>query len=271
MEVAGRRILYTSDVNVIETKLVEPAKLDGVKADVVIVESTYGASNHPPRSITEERFYRAVREVVEKGGTVLVPAFSVSRGQEIMALLADKGFEYPVWVDGMIRQVAELYAAHKRFLSKPGLLLKAIAEFRFVRGWQDRRRAFKKPGVIIASAGMLKGGPSLYYLRKMAADPKNGVFMVSYQGPRTPGRMILEEGVFGEERIPVAARVEWFDFSSHIDQEGIIKLLRGLVGVEKVILVHGQYEAQQALAARIKSELGIEEVLIPENGETLEA
>ncbi len=271
VEVAGRRILYTSDVNVIETKLVEPAKLDGVKADVVIVESTYGASNHPPRSITEERFYRAVREVVEKGGTVLVPAFSVSRGQEIMALLADKGFEYPVWVDGMIRQVAELYAAHKRFLSKPGLLLKAIAEFRFVRGWQDRRRAFKKPGVIIASAGMLKGGPSLYYLRKMAADPKNGVFMVSYQGPRTPGRMILEEGVFGEERIPVAARVEWFDFSSHIDQEGIIKLLRGLVGVEKVILVHGQYEAQQALAARIKSELGIEEVLIPENGETLEA
>ena len=269
VEVGGRRILYTSDVNVIETKLVDPAKLEGVKADVVIVESTYGASNHPPRSMTEERFYNAVREVVQKGGTVLVPAFSVSRGQEIMSLLAERDFEYPVWVDGMIRQVAELYAAHRRFLSKPWLLLKAMAEFRLVRGWQDRRRAFKKPGVIIASAGMLKGGPSLYYLRKMAADPRNGVFLVSYQGPRTPGRMILEEGVFGEERLPVAARIEWFDFSSHIDQEGIIKLLKGIVGVEKVVLVHGQYEVQQALAARIKTELGIDDIAIPENGETV--
>ncbi|BAA79093.1 putative exonuclease [Aeropyrum pernix K1] len=270
VEVDGRRILYTSDVNVIETKLVGPARLEGAKADVVIVESTYGDSDHPPRSVSEERFYNAVMDVVSQGGTVLVPAFSVSRGQEIAMILAERGFEYPVWLDGMIRQVAEIYAANPRFILNPGLLMKVMSEFRIVSGWQDRRRAFKKPGVIIASAGMLKGGPSLYYARKMATNKKNGIFMVSYQAPGTPGRMILEEGVFGEERIPVLARVEWFDFSSHIDQSGIIKLLRSVNGVEKVVLVHGDPKAQEALKTRIREELGIREVETPGNMDVLE-
>ncbi len=270
VEVEGRRILYTSDVNVIDAKLVSPAKLNGVKADVVIIESTYGATNHPPRREVEERFYRSVKEVVESGGTVLVPAFSVARGQEIASILAERDFSHPVWIDGMIRQVAEVYAAHYKYLYLPSLLLKALSEFNVVRGWQDRKKALKKPGVIIASAGMLKGGPSLYYMKKMAADKKNAVFLVSYQAAGTPGRMILEEGVFGEERIPVMARVEWFDFSSHIDQRGILQLLRKINGVEKVVLVHGEPRAQKVLAAKIKEELGIEDVEIPANGDVIE-
>ncbi|MEB3779447.1 MAG: MBL fold metallo-hydrolase [Desulfurococcales archaeon] len=269
VEVNGRRLLYTSDLNNIETKLVGPARLDGLKADVVVIESTYGASNHPPRLETEKRFIDSVTEVVESGGTVLVPAFSVSRGQEIMCLLAERGIDYPVWVDGMIRQVSELYMLHSRYIRSPGLLSRAVSEFRFIRGWQDRRKAYRKPGVIIASAGMLKGGPSLYYLKKMATNERNGVFMVSYQAPGTTGRQILEEGVFGEERIPVLARVEWFDFSSHIDQSGIIKVLRGINSVEKVVLVHGDPGAQEVLASRIREELGID-VELPANGDSIE-
>ena len=270
VEAAGKRILYTSDINVIEAKLVGPARLDGVKADVVIVESTYGDTDHPPRRASEDRFYDAVREVVEGGGTVLVPAFSVSRGQEIAMVLAERDFEYPVWLDGMVRQVAEIYAANPKFILNPGLLMKALSEFRIVSGWQDRRKAFKKPGVVIASAGMLKGGPSLYYARRMAANPKNGIFMVSYQAPGTPGRSILEEGVLGEERIPVLARVEWFDFSSHIDQSGIISLLKGINGVEKVVLVHGDPVAQEALKSRIAEELDITEIETPGFLDTIE-
>ncbi len=269
VEVDGKRLLYTSDINNIEAKLVGPAKLNGLKADVVVIESTYGASNHPPRVETEKRFLDAVTEVVENGGTVLIPAFSVSRGQEIMCILAEKGINYPVWVDGMIRHVSELYMMHSQYIRAPGLLNKAISEFRFVRGWQDRRKAYRRPGIIVASAGMLKGGPSLYYLKKIATNERNGVFMVSYQAPGTPGRQILEEGVFGEERIPVLARVEWFDFSSHIDQNGVIDVLRGINGIEKVVLVHGEPDAQRVLAERIKEELGID-VEIPGNGDTID-
>ena len=269
VEVEGRRILYTSDINNIYTKLVGPARLDGVKADIVIIESTYGDSNHPPRVETEDRFYRSVREVVEAGGTVLVPAFSVSRGQEIMAILAERGMEYPVWVDGMIRQVTDLYLAHGKYVRLRELLERAAEEFRFVRGWQDRRRAFKKPGVIIASAGMLKGGPSLYYLKKMAGSDRNAVFLVSFQAPGTPGRSIVEQGVFGDDEIPVKARVEWFDFSSHIDQRGILEILSGLNGVEKVVLVHGDPHAQEILAKTIVDRLDLD-VEIPESGATVE-
>ncbi len=268
VEADGRRILYTSDMNTIETKLMEPARLKGVKADVVVIESTYGDTNHPPRRETEDRFYKAVLEVVEAGGTVLVPAFSVSRGQEILALLAERGFEYPVWYDGMVRQVADIYASNPSYLKDPSLLRKALSEYRMVRGWSDRRRAFKKPGVIVASSGTLKGGPSLYYLKKMAMNPKNAVFLVSFQPPGTPGRSLLESGIFEDPQLQVQARVEWFDFSSHTDQDGILDVLRGLNGVEKVVLVHGEYETQLALANRIKEELGAD-VEIPENGASL--
>ena len=208
-------------------------------------------------------------EVYRRGGTVLVPAFSVSRGQEIISILAERGFEGPVWIDGMIRQVTDLYLAHGDYLRSPTLLAEAAAQYRMVRGWQDRRRAYKKPGVIVASAGMLKGGPSLYYLKKIFQDPRNAVFLVSYQAPGTPGRTIVEEGVFGEERLPVKARVQWFDFSSHTDQRGILETLHGIVGLERVVLVHGDPQVQEVLAARIREELPGVEVLVPGNGEEI--
>lgn len=269
VEADGHKILYTSDMNTVTTKLMEPARFSGVEADTVIVESTYGSSNHPPREETEKLFYESVEEVVRKGGTVLVPSFSVSRGQEIMSILAERDFSYPVWVDGMIRQVTELYLAHGEYVRDLKLLSKAASMFKMVRGWQDRRKAYKKPGVIIASAGMLKGGPSLYYLKKMAGNEKNAVFMVSYQADGTPGRQILETGTYGEEELPVRARVQWFDFSSHTDQQGILKALSSISGLERVILVHGDPENQEALKEKIESTLDVE-VLTPENNEVIE-
>ena len=269
VETDRHRILYTSDINTVETKLVNPAKTEGLKVDTLIIESTYGSTNHPPRGETEKRFLESLVEVVEKGGTVLVPAFSVSRGQEIMSLLAEADFEYPVWVDGMIRQITDIYLQHSEYLAMPGLLAKAKEEFNIVRGWQDRRRAYRMPGVIIASAGMLKGGPSLYYLKRMSDFEENGIFFVSYQGKGTPGRDILERGVYLDREERVRARIEWFDFSSHIDQDNILRTIRGLKGLERVILVHGTPEAQEPLAERIREEFGLE-VLTPSNGEEID-
>ncbi|MEB3788433.1 MAG: MBL fold metallo-hydrolase [Desulfurococcales archaeon] len=271
VNIDSNTILYTSDFNTVTTKLMEPARLGGYKVNTLIIESTYGSSNHPPREETEKLFYDSVEEVVKKGGTVLVPSFSVSRGQEIMCILAERGFSYPVWIDGMIRQITEIYLAHGEYLRDPSILSKAANQFRMVKGWQDRRKAYKKPGVIIASAGMLKGGPSLYYLKKLAGDPKNAVFLVSYQAEGTPGRRIIEEGVYGDADISVKARVQWFDFSSHTDQNGIMQTIKGLRGLERIILVHGDPMIQEELANKIKEEYdGNIEVLIPSNGENIQ-
>ncbi len=268
VEVDGRTVLYTSDVNVIETKLMGPAMLDGLSVDLVIVESTYGSTNHPPRQVVEDRFYESLREVVESGGVALVPVFSVSRGQEVLCILAERDPPWQVWVDGMVRDVAELYLKHSGYIRLYGLLAKAVREYNMVRGWQDRRVAYREPGVIVASSGMLKGGPSLYYLKRIAENPKNAVFLVSFQGRGTPGRQILETGLALAEEIPVRARVEWFDLSSHIDQNGVIRLLKSMKA-DRVALVHGTPRAQEALAKRIREELGLQ-VEIPAVGDTIE-
>lgn len=269
VDLSDKTLLYTSDVNVIDTKLMKPAELEGVEANIVVIESTYGNTNHPPREETEARFVNAVREVVESGGVVLVPVFSVSRGQEIMCVLAYNNVEAPVWVDGMVKDVAELYLKYPEYIRLNGILAKAMSEFNIVRGWHERKLAYGEPGVIVSSSGMLKGGPSLYYLKKIAENPKNAVFLVSFQGKGTPGRQILETGTALPEEIPVRARVEWFDFSSHIDQKGIIKIVKNLKNVEKIILVHGTPKAQEALTVKIKEELDIKP-LTPATGDTIE-
>ncbi|MCX8196567.1 MAG: MBL fold metallo-hydrolase [Acidilobaceae archaeon] len=269
VETRRRALLYTSDVNVIETKLTKPADMSGVRADAVIVESTYGSTNHPPREVTEQRFISSLKEVVESGGIALVPAFSVSRGQEVLTVIAERDPGWNVWVDGMIREVADIYVKHPGYVRLYGILAKALREYNVVRGWQDRKAALKEPGVIIASSGMLKGGPSLYYLKRLAENPKNAVFLVSFQGKNTPGRQILETGFALPEEMPIRARVEWFDFSSHIDQKGVLKLLKELREVQKVILVHGVPKAQEVLAQKIREDLGLE-TLAPAVGETVE-
>ena len=246
VEANGEKILYTSDMNTIRTKLMDAADFSNIKADVVIIESTYALYTHPPREETEDRFCKNLKEVLESDGG------------------------YPVWIDGMIRQVAEIYSANSRFLRNPELLRKAMTEFNIVRGWSDRRRAYRKSGVIIASAGTLKGGPSLYYTKKIGMNPKNAVFLVSFQPPGTPGRRLLEEGVYDNLDTPLLARLEWYDFSSHTDRNGILETIKNLKasGLQKVILVHGEYEGQLYLKDEIENKLDLE-VLIPKNGEVI--
>ena len=268
VETGSKKIVYTGDINFVETKLVGPADVSGLEADVIIIESTYGTSEHPPRREVEERFYNNVLEVVENGGTVLVPAFSLGRGQEILCVLVERGFDYPIYVDGMVRGITELMLERDRFLRDPELLRKAYDQANIVRGWQDRRNAWKEPGVIIASAGMLKGGPSRFYLRKLAKNERNAIFMVSFQAPGTPGRRILEEGKYTEEGPMVKARVEWFDFSSHAGRTELLEIIKRIKGLEKVIVVHGEPEVAEAFAEDVRVNLGID-AIVPSNGEKI--
>lgn len=268
VEVGKHRLLYTGDVNLYETNLVGPADVNGAEADVLVIESTYGLSSHPDRKEVEERFYQAVREVVEDGGTVLVPSFSLGRGQEIMCVLASRGFDHPVYVDGMVRRITELMLEHGSYIYRREVLEKAWSTARVVRDWQDRRNAWKEPGVIVASAGMLKGGPARYYLKKLAKNKRNAVFLVSFQAPGTPGRRILEEGRYVENGPMVQARVEWFDFSSHAGRKQLVEIAKSVKGLEKVVVVHGEPDTAQAFASHLEEELGVKAVA-PSNGEEI--
>jgi len=271
IEADGKRILYTGDFNTAETKLLPGASMDYGDLDAVIMESTYADEDHTERPELEKNFVEAVTEVVEKGGIVLVPAFGVGRSQEIATVLAANHFEYPIILDGMARQASRVIMNYKEFLRDPKLFMDAMHSADWVEGWRDRRRALRDPGVIVSTAGMLKGGPAAFYVSKLGKKANNAIFLVSYQIPGTPGRELMEKGICtidGKIR-KIKARYQHFDFSSHCGASQLKEALRRLGGKPKVFAVHGAEGNCELLANWAKSELGLE-AFAPKTGETYE-
>jgi len=269
VEAEGKRILYTGDFNIVDTRLLEGAKMEYGDLDAVIIESTYADEDHTERLELEKRFVSEVTDTVERGGTVLVPAFGVGRSQEIACVLAAHHFEHPVAIDGMAREASRLMMNYDEYLKDPKLFMNTLHSVDWIEGWRDRRKATKTPGVIISPAGMLKGGPAVFYTSKIGKKAHNAIFLVSYQIPGTPGRELLEKGICvidGKMR-KVKARVEHFDFSSHCGASELKESLKKLGGKPKIFVVHGAERNCELFAKWVKSELGLEAVA-PKAGDT---
>jgi putative mRNA 3-end processing factor len=270
IEAEGKKLLYTGDFNTTDTRLLEGARMEYGDLDAVIIESTYADEDHTERLELEKRFVDELTEVVEKGGTALVPAFGVGRSQEIACVLAAHHFEYPIVLDGMAREAARIMMSYKQFLRDPKLFTEAMHSVDWVEGWRDRRKATKKPMAIISTAGMLKGGPAAFYISKIGKKAQNAVFLVSYQIPGTPGRELLEKGVCvidGKVR-KVKAQVQHFDFSSHCGASDLKEAVKKFSGNPKVYVVHGAEGNCKLFTKWIRKEVGLEAVA-PKTGDTL--
>jgi putative mRNA 3-end processing factor len=271
IETEGKRLLYTSDFNITDSQLLKGATTDYGDLDAVVMESTYANEDHSERSELEKRFVESATEVVEKGGTVLVPAFGVGRSQEMACILTAHHFEYPIVLDGMAREASRIIMNYKEFLRDPKLFMNAMHSVDWVEGWRDRRKALQTPSVIISTAGMLKGGPAAFYVSKIGKKANNAIFLVSYQIPGTPGKELLDKGICtidGKVR-RVKALYENFDFSSHCGASQLKEALRKLGGKPKVFVVHGDEGNCELLANWAKSELGLDAVA-PKTGDTFE-
>src|SRR5208282_5957689 len=121
----GKRILYTGDNNL----------------DALVIESTYAGQDHPDRSESERNFVLACKEVVEGGGTVLVPAFGVGRSQEIICMLSDHNFSHPIFVDGMALDAIRMLEQHPGSLRDGDLFKKAMRQAEQITNWNERRKA----------------------------------------------------------------------------------------------------------------------------------
>jgi putative mRNA 3-end processing factor len=269
IETQGKRILYTGDFNTIDTRLLEGAKMDHGEIDALIIESTYATEEHPNRTELEKSFVAEATETVEKGGTVLVPAFGVGRSQELACVLAAHHFEHAVYFDGMARDVSRIMMNHPQFLRNHKAFMEAMHSVEWIEGWRDRRKATKTPGVIISPAGMLKGGPAMFYTSKIGKRSNNAIFLVSYQIPGTPGKELLEKGICvidGKMR-KVKARVQHFDFSSHCGASELKEAVRTLGGKPKAYVVHGAEKNCEYFAKWMRDELGLE-ASAPKTGDT---
>lgn len=269
VEVLGKRILYTSDFNSYDTRLVKGADQDYGKIDALIIESTYANEDHLDRQIVEADFMKRVNAIVEGGGTVLIPAFSVGRSQEILCVLAANDFKYPVAFDGMAKDVSQILLRYPKYLRDPKLFIDSINMTKWIKGWRERRSTVKKPGVIVSPAGMLKGGNAIFYMNTVAKKKGNAIFLVSYQVQNSPGKILLDTHKFlisGKMR-EVKAEVEQFQFSSHCGRSQLLETVKLMDSDVKIYIMHGAEGNCQHLAQDIKEEVGLNAV-VPKTGDT---
>ncbi len=267
----GKRLLYTGDFNASQTQLLPSAEQNYEDLDAIIIESTYADQDHPDREEMEKRFISRALETVENGGTVLVPAFGVGRSQEILCVLEAHHFDHPIFVDGMALKANRILADHPESLRDPDLFSRAIRRAEWIDQWHDRRRATKTPCVIVSPAGMLKGGAAIFYMESISMNRKNAIFLVSFQIPGTPGRILQEKGQFmlrGKMR-KVEASVEKFDFSSHCGKSELQQVLSKVNGRAKAFVVHGAEGNCSNLAEWASKEVGLD-AQAPKTGQTIE-
>jgi len=259
-------IVYTGDFKFMRTMLLEACATSFPRIETLIMESTYGAPENvmPHRADVEMKLVSITNETLRNGGKVLIPVMAVGRSQEIMLVLNDymqKGLisEVPIYIEGMINEVTAIHTAYPEYLSKE-LQSKILYEnvnpfqsdyFVTIKHSSAREEAMDgSPCIILATSGMLEGGPILEYFRQLASGEKNTITFVCYQIDGTLGRriqsglkdvsMLNSNGKV--EVVKVRARVESVEgFSGHSDRNQIFNYLKRIdPKPHRVIIGHGE-------------------------------
>jgi len=285
----SRTIIFSGDLGRDGTPILrDPTPIS--HADHVVVESTYGNREHDPHDEAIEELVTAISEVSADEGVLLVPAFAIGRTQEVIWVLDQLVREghiprVPLYLDSpMASRATSVYHDHpETYDEETGTLLRSgdsPLEYpgqQFTETVEESKsiRHATRPIMVVASSGMLTGGRIMHHLKDFLPDPKCTLLFIGYQGEGTLGRRLQDGGktarIDGQE-IDVRCRVRSISgFSAHADQHELETWLGhfGADGKPKtVFIVHGDPDAAEAFAARIRSELGMDAV-IPKHRETV--
>ena len=281
------RLVFSGDVGRKGLPIIrDPAPPTG-GADVVIMESTYGNRDH--RSVAEAKndLARVVTETAGRGGKVLIPAFAVGRTQEILYELhelarAGRIPQVPIFIDSPLAiDATSVFELHPDVFDREEDLIHLTEQLfrfdlvRYTRSATESKalNAMQGPLIVIAASGMAESGRIVHHLANGASDPRNTILIVGFQAEHTLGRRIVERQpmirVFGEE-IPLRANVATINgYSAHGDRselrDWIHRVRDGGRGPQRVFLVHGEREAQDAFGATLTGD-GFA-VTIPSSGD----
>jgi hypothetical protein len=287
-------LVYTGDIKFDRTRLFSPAVYSFPRLETLILESTYGGADdiQPNRPDAEKEFIKIVMDTVKRGGKTIVPVFSVGRAQEIMILLEDckrKGIfdGAPVYLDGMIWESTAIHTAYPEYLCpdlRDQILHQGLNPFlsdMFVRvaNSDQRKQVIEgESSVILATAGMMTGGPVIEYFKTLAPDPRNSLIFVGYQSEGSLGRKIQKgwrevplRGAGGRaEEVKVNMSIHTVDgFSGHSDRAQLLNYVRRInPKPERVICCHGEDTKCMDLASTIHKLFRVE-TRAPHNLETL--
>ncbi len=277
----SRRLLFTGDIGRVRDHEIAPGKVvhagptEGETADVLIMESTYGNRRHP-HDDPRPQLARVITQTVERGGSVVVPAFAVERTQKFLFMikeLMESGQipRVPVFCDSpMAIKAVEIFLKHTEEYSDENKALVARygspltwAGFSFALTAIDSKKIndSRFPVIIISSSGMATGGRVLHHLAQRLPDPKNQIIFIGFQAPGTRGAIIKsgapEVKIFGQS-VPIRAQVAAIEqFSDHADPPELLEWLGTFKQKPAVTyLVHGEPDAATQLRDLMRKELG---------------
>lgn len=280
-EQRSRRIIFSGDLGAPHAPLLPPPDIP-YAADVVVLESTYGDRLHEDRRTRRQRFQAALEHALEDGGTVLIPAFSIGRTQELLYELegiisSQKGNwqQMPIILDApLATRFTSLYRQLKPYWAAEAL--KKVAAGRTPLGFEqlltvsthaqhmamvNRLAHTRQPAIVVTGNGMCSAGRVINYLKAMLGDARHNILFTGYQAQGTPGRAIQQYGPRGGyvdldgERFDIKAGVTTLGgYSAHADQAGLLGFVtRMRHWPQEVRLVHGEHSAKQALGEALQT------------------
>ena len=289
----AHNILYSGDYKYARTQLLDSALSIYPRVETLITESTYGNSTDimPDQIVVYRNFTETINRTLIEGGKVLIPVPAVGRAQEIM-LVIDKEMregrliECPIYIEGMISEASAIHMSYAHYLGYD--VRKSVSQginpfqseyFTVINGHGKRDEVFndENAAIIMATSGMLEGGPSVEYFKEIAPSPNNKILFVSYQINGTLGRRVLD-GTMNEvsmldkngkvKVVPVRCQTQKMDgFSGHSDFNQIMSFV-AKIRPKRVLVNHGERSKSDNVASAIYSRLKIRSG-VPDNREML--
>jgi metallo-beta-lactamase family protein len=270
IEIDGTRLTFSGDIGRYDDPLLpdpQPVEI----GDLLVCESTYGNRDHPELP-TADILARVIKEAVQRGGGIFIPAFAVGRTQEILYHLHELDIDgrippLPVYVDSpMAVDATKIYRDHREDLNPEAFSRvdkintpRAI----FCRTTEESKRlnSLKGPRIIISASGMITGGRILHHMMHGLPDEQNTVLFVGYQAKETRGDIILSGApsvkIYGS-RVPIRAKIEQIaSLSAHGDRNELIRWLKSCKGSPSITrITHGEPEAATAFSTLVEESLG---------------
>ncbi len=289
----AHNILYSGDYKYAKTQLLDSALSIYPRVETLITESTYGSSTDlmPDQSVVYATFAHSINKTLTEGGKVLIPVPAVGRAQEIM-LVIDKEMregrliESPIYIEGMISEASAIHMSYAHYLGfdvrrsvSQGINPFESEYFTQVNGLSRRDELLndESPAIIMATSGMLEGGPSVEYFKEIAPSPKNKIVFVSYQINGTLGRRVIdgtmtEVGMLDKSGkvkvVPVRCQTHKIDgFSGHSDFNQILNFV-SRIKPKRVLVNHGEKSKSENIASAVYHRLKIRSS-VPDNREII--
>ena len=277
-------LAYSGDIKFERSWLFNPATNRFPRLETLVLESTYGGYRNvqPTRQQATEEFTSLTNQVVGRGGKLVVPVFAVGRSQEVMLVLEEKMREgkiprVPVYLDGMIFEATAIHTAYPEFLNSQ-LRTQIFQQgdnpflsdiFHRIDSSQMRVTVLdsKEPSIVLATSGMMSGGPVMEYFRAWAPDEKNGLLFVGYQAEGTFGNRLqrgMSEATFldgpRQASVPVKLEIATIEgFSGHSDRVQLMNYVASLdPRPQRVILNHGEESRILDLASSLHKRFNVE-------------